>query len=201
MHSKRTFLALPLIPIEPAANKAKELKHLLRNYRIKWVDPESYHLTLFFFGEVLVDQLAALKDALRSAVDGIPAFSFALTDPGLFRRGREPNVLWLGIDAPEILFELKKRIDREVAPLGFISNEKLFNPHLTLGRFVPGQTIKPSLNRALTISRFPHPVQYEAKEIVLFESRLSSRGASYYPMETFSLRSENNQRGDEGLGF
>jgi 2'-5' RNA ligase len=74
MHSKRTFLALPLIPIEPAANKAKELKHLLRNYRIKWVDPESYHLTLFFFGEVLVDQLAALKDALRSAVDGISVF-------------------------------------------------------------------------------------------------------------------------------
>ncbi len=192
MQSKRTFLALPLIPVEPAADKAKELKHLLRNYRIKWVDPKSYHLTLFFFGEVPVDQLTELKNVLHSAMKGIPSFSFKLTNPGLFKRGREPNVLWLGIDAPEILFELKKRIDREVVPLGFISNEKLFNPHLTIGRFIPGQTIEPSLNRALTISRFPHPVQYEAKEIVLFESRLSPRGASYYPMVIFSLQSENN---------
>jgi 2'-5' RNA ligase len=191
MQSKRIFLALPLIPIEPAANKAKELKHLLQKYRIKWVDPELYHLTLFFFGEVPVDQLAELKDAIHSAVYGTPVFSFQLTNPGLFNRRNEPKVLWLGIDAPEILFELKKRIDRAVAPMGFISDEKFFNPHLTIGRFIPGQTIKPSLNRALTISRFPQPVQYEANEIVLFESRLSPRGASYYPMETFSLRAEN----------
>lgn len=189
--SKRTFLALPLIPVEPAADKAKELKHLLRKYRIKWVDPKSYHLTLFFFGEVPVDQLAELKDAIRSAVEGMPVFSFKLTNPGLFKKGHEPRVLWLGIETPEILFDLKKRIDREVASLGFISNEKFFNPHLTIGRFIPGQTIEPSLNRALTISQFPHPVQYEANEIVLFESRLSPRGASYYPMEIFSLQSEN----------
>lgn len=192
MQSKRTFLALPLIPVEPAADKAKELKHLLRKYSIKWVDPESYHLTLFFFGEVPVDQLAELKDAIRSAVQGMPAFSFKLTNPGLFKRGHEPNVLWLGIEAPEILFELKKRIDREVEPLGFISNEKFFNPHLTIGRFIPGQIIEPSLNGALTNSRFLHPVQYVANEIVLFESRLSPRGASYYPMEIFSLQSEND---------
>jgi len=82
MHSKRTFLALPLIPVEPAANKAKELKHLLRNYRIKWVDPESYHLTLFFFGEVLVDQLAALKDALRSASGWDTRFFFCIDRSG-----------------------------------------------------------------------------------------------------------------------
>ncbi|HOV71347.1 MAG TPA: RNA 2',3'-cyclic phosphodiesterase [Dysgonamonadaceae bacterium] len=190
--SKRTFLALPLIPVEPAADKAKELKHLLRKYRIKWVNPESYHLTLFFFGEVPMDQLAELKDAIRSAVEGMPAFSFKLTNPGLFKRGHEPRVLWLGIEAPEILFDLKKRIDREVEPLGFISNEKFFNPHLTIGRFIPGQIIEPSLNGALTNSRFLHPVQYVANEIVLFESRLSPHGASYYPLEIFSLQSDND---------
>ncbi len=191
MPSKRVFVALPLIPVEPAANKAEELKHLLQKYRIKWVDPKLYHLTLFFFGEIPVGQLAELKDALHLAVEGIPAFSFQLTNPGLFKRGHEPKVLWLGIDAPENLFELKKRIDRAVAPMGFISDEKFFNPHLTIGRFISGQTIQPSLNRALTISCFPQPVPYEANEIVLFESRLSPRGASYYPLETFLLRSEN----------
>ena len=37
---------------------------------------ELYHLTLFFFGEVPVDQLAELKDAIHSAVYGTPVFLF-----------------------------------------------------------------------------------------------------------------------------
>lgn len=187
METKRVFLALPLEPVEPAVETAICLKQLLKKYRIRWVDKDNYHLTLFFFGDVPVSKLAELKSSLHSVTDASPVFNFRITAPGMFRKGREPRVLWLGIEAPVELYELKRKIDEAVAVLGFPSDGRDLKPHLTLGRFQPEQTISPELGEKLSSVGNAEQISYEASRLILFESKLTPTGAKYIPLEEFRL--------------
>jgi 2'-5' RNA ligase len=187
MVGKRIFLALPLEPVEPAIEKMKLLQKLLHDYRIKWVREENLHLTLFFFGEIPTQQIPLLTEFLRSSVRNSSAFTFSLTAPGIFKKGKEPRVLWLGIKAPDQLFEMKKDIDKAVAALGFISNNNVFRPHISLGRFVPRQEISLVLDNALKEAELAEPIACDVSKLILFESKLFPTGPKYYPIEVFPL--------------
>jgi len=187
MVGKRIFLALPLEPVEPAAEKTIWLQKLLGSYRIKWTRVENFHLTLFFFGETSLRQILVLQELLRSALKNYPAFSFSLNGPGVFKKGREPRVLWLGIKASDQLFEIKKAIDTAVAISGFTSDDKIYRPHLTLGRFFPGQEISSVLDSALKEGPLTPPVEYYVSKLILFESILFPGGPKYLPIEVFEL--------------
>lgn len=185
MVGKRIFLALPLEPVEPAVEKMKQLQKLLRDYSIKWVSIENFHLTLFFFGEIPTQQIPVLIELLSSSVKNSSAFTFSLTGPGIFKKGKEPRVLWLGIKAPDQLFEIKKDIDKAVATLGFIPDNIVFRPHLTLGRFLPRQEVSSVLDSALKDEQLREPFLYSASKLILFESKLFPKGPQYYPVEVF----------------
>ncbi len=187
MVGKRVFLALPLEPVEPAAEKMKQLQKLLSGYHIKWVRAENFHLTLFFFGEISAQQISVLEELLRSSVKDSPAVTFSLTGPGIFKKGNEPRVLWLGVKATDHLFELKKEVDKVVSALGSFPNDKTFRPHLTLGRFLPHQEIPPVIDGALKDAQLMEPVEYYASKLILFESKLFPTGPQYFPLEVIPL--------------
>lgn len=187
MVGKRVFLALPLEPVEPAVEKMKQLQKLLSAYRIKWVRAENFHLTLFFFGEISEQQVSNIDEFLRSLVKDSSVVTFSLTGPGIFKKGNEPQVLWLGIKATDQLSELKKEVDKAVLTLGFSPNDKTFRPHLTLGRFLPHQQISSVLDNALKDIQLMEPIEYYASKLILFESKLFPAGPQYYPIEVFPL--------------
>ena len=187
MVRKRVFLALPIEPVEPAVEKMEQLQKLLRDYRIKWVIRENIHLTLFFFSEIAEQQIPLLQELLRSFVKNSTAFSFSVTGPGIFKKGKEPQVLWLGIQTPDQLFDLKKEINQAVATLGFIPDVKFFRPHLTLGRFLPRQEMSSLLDNALKDALLSVPFECNVSKLILFESKLFPAGPQYYPIEVFPL--------------
>ncbi len=187
MNRKRVFLALPLEPVEPVAAKMKQMQYRLHNYHIKWVKPEYFHLTLFFFGEIPVNQIPELSELVGSTLTNLSPFSFSVTGQAIFKKGNEPRVVWLGINAPEQLLDLKKAIDKSVESLGFISDEKRFRPHLTLGRFLPKQRVNTDLESALKEGELMEPLNYDASKVILFESKLLPTGAQYLPIEVFSI--------------
>ncbi len=187
MDRKRVFLALPMEPVEPVAEKMKQMQNWLHNYHIKWVKPEYFHLTLFFFGEIPANQIPELTEIMRSTLIDFSPFSFSVSGPAIFKKGNKPRVLWLGINAPDQLFDLKKAIDKSVESLGFISDETRFRPHLTLGRFLPKQEVNKDLESALKEGQLMEPLSYEASKVILFESKLLPTGAQYVPIEVFSI--------------
>ncbi|MCX6238779.1 MAG: RNA 2',3'-cyclic phosphodiesterase [Bacteroidia bacterium] len=184
---KRIFLALPLEPVGPVIEKIKQLQKLLHDYSIKWVSIENFHLTLFFFGEIPVQQIPVIKELLGSSFKNSSAFTFSLTGPGIFKKGKEPRVLWFGIKATDQLFEIKKDIDKAVATLGFIPDNIVFRPHVTLGRFLPRQEVSSVLDNALKDEQLREPFLYSASKLILFESKLFPTGPQYYPVEVFPL--------------
>jgi 2'-5' RNA ligase len=188
MVGKRIFLALPIEPVEPAVERMKQLQKLLPVYHIKWVKTTHFHVTLFFFGEILVQQIPELIELLHSSLKNSPAFKFQLTGPGIFKNGKEPRVIWLGVNVPDQLIELKKDIDSAVATLGFLpDNNAEFRPHMTLGRFVPHQVVSTALDSALKDPQLSDSIWYSASKLILFESKLFTTGPQYDPIEVFPL--------------
>ena len=47
--------------------------------KLRWVRPESIHLTLKFLGETPVEKVPAIQEALRHTTEGMPKLSVSLS--------------------------------------------------------------------------------------------------------------------------
>lgn len=149
--------------------------------RLRWVRPENIHITLKFLGETPAGSVPRIEDALRAAAAGVAPHELTLGELGKFGGRQNPRVLWVDVRGDvEALKALQKRVDAEIAPLGFPADERPFAAHLTLAR-VP-QDLARSVARSLTeaigavkVPDSPIPV----REVVLMSSELRRAGPVY----------------------
>src|SRR5689334_15038972 len=106
----------------------------LRNFApdVRWVTPESLHITLKFIGEQKADQVEQIKQSL--AVVKAARFDVAFRDVGFFPNAKRPRVFWVGIHASDVLPKLASSVDHAVALAGVPLETKPYAPHLTLAR-------------------------------------------------------------------
>ncbi|WP_150265401.1 RNA 2',3'-cyclic phosphodiesterase [Paenibacillus tepidiphilus] len=101
----------------------------------KWTHFQDYHITLQFLGDTPVEQIPALKEALREAAAGQQPFVLELDRWGTFGAGSAPRVLWAGVSGElERLHQLQRRVVAATEPLGFKAEARAYNPHITLAR-------------------------------------------------------------------
>lgn len=100
----------------------------------RWVDPESYHVTMKFIGDVRPEQKDAMAEMLRRTLSGYRPVEVGLEDVGAFPSLRRPRVIWLGITPTPQLRALKHDLEHAYARLGVERETRAFRPHLTLGR-------------------------------------------------------------------
>ena len=94
------------------------------------VPPQNLHLTLVFLGEVEQRQLESIIEQ-ADEVQG-SSFSIKLTELGYFPK---PRVLWIGPhDTPEEAIELARQLKRIPRRLGFKTERRDFQAHLTIAR-------------------------------------------------------------------
>lgn len=133
----RTFIAIELNDalhhaLGEVQNRLKR-DHVAR--LVRWVAPESIHITLKFLGDVDAKQLPALHDALIKACANTPPFVLTLAGLGAFPNTKRPNNLWVGAAGQvEVAAQLAQKIDEACAAFGFARETRPFTPHLTLGR-------------------------------------------------------------------
>jgi 2'-5' RNA ligase len=161
---------------------------------VRWVGPETYHVTLQFLGET--KKTAEIRDSLRKVQPAAVTLSFR--GAGFFPTPRSPRVFWVGIEADEQLQHLAVAVAQALQPLGFERDHDKFTPHLTLARSgsgrprpVRGEFAAPSLQRVrerLEQSAAPDFGTMTAHEFILYESHLSPAGARYEKRATFPLR-------------
>ncbi len=133
----RTFIAIELN--ETLYRALGEVQNRLKRDRaahlIRWVVPESIHITLKFLGDVEANQLPALHDALVKACENTPPFALTLAGLGAFPNTKRPNNLWVGATGQvEMAAQLAQKIDEACAAFGFPRETRPFTTHLTLGR-------------------------------------------------------------------
>jgi 2'-5' RNA ligase len=173
----RLFAAVP-IP-DPARGQILHLLGQLRDgdWPVRWVHDEGLHMTLKFFGEVAGERLDVIIEALRFAADGAAALSLKLGPLGAFPSRSRPRILWVGIEAPSSLELLQDRIERGSEAIGFPPEGTPFQPHVTLGRVREGQRLPP---RGLDDhAESVEPVPFVARDLVLYESVLTTTGPRY----------------------
>jgi len=166
---------------------------------VRFVRPESLHVTLKFIGEQKPEQVDAITQKLREIV--APLIEIRLAGYGFFPTSKAPRVFWIGIHAGPELVRLAKRIDDVTAELGIPREERAYSPHLTLAR-AGGRSGDPKwrksdgpnsifgvLQKRLAAMSEMEFGRMTAVEFILFQSQLSPAGSKYTKLERFALRS------------
>jgi 2'-5' RNA ligase len=163
---------------------------------VRFVGPETYHITLKFLGETSrhADIVQALSPVRFSR------FDVTFRGTGFFPTPRAPRVFWTGIEwSPDVpsLPQLAKAVSDALEPLGFEPEKAPYHPHLTLARAGSGsprpkrgESTNPNMHRlAEDLASLPPPEfgTMTAREFVLYESRLSPQGAQYFARNRFPL--------------
>jgi 2'-5' RNA ligase len=155
--------------------------------RARWVDPAKIHLTLLFLGQTPPEKVPALCDALREACARHGPMEMALEGGGTFPPRRPARVAWIGLAAPDELLAVQADVSAAaVAAIGFEPEERPFKPHVTLARCEPPWPRDAADKLAAAFPGVVGP-PFVADEVVLMESKLSPKGASYSVVEAFPL--------------
>jgi 2'-5' RNA ligase len=176
----RLFVALPIAPSVAGALEelARRLQRALPPRSVRWTPPEQRHLTLLFLGGVDLARLDALEKALRAACVGQRTLELVASGIGCFPSVARPRVIWAGVRDPAgNLGGLQSRIAAALASFVERPEERVFHPHLTLGRAndAPPRDRR-ALSECLARERAGEFGRWRAATVVLMRSEPHPRG-------------------------
>ena len=154
----------------------------------RWIDPENYHLTLRFIGDIddgLARDIAGLLGRVQRApfelrLDGLSSFG-----------GRKPRALVAAASPVAPLMELQAEHERLLQRLGLEPEGRKFTPHVTLARLRDSSSMQVA---DYLSARGPFRIApFGVSRFVLFSSRASVGGGPYvveaaYPFAAMPAR-------------
>ena len=151
----------------------------------RWIDPENYHLTLRFIGDI--DD--ALAREIAFMLGQVKRRSFELRFDGLSSfGGRRPRAVIAAIPALTPLVELQAEHERIMQRVGLEPEGRKFSPHVTLARLRESSSrqVADYLAARGPLSFLSFPVE----RFVLFSSRASVGGGPYVVEAAYPLKTE-----------
>lgn len=151
----------------------------------RWIDPENYHITLRFIGDV---DAAQARD-IASMLDLVNRRGFELRADGLSSfGGRKPRALIATVSAPAALLELQAEHERILQRMGLEPEGRKYTPHVTLAR------LRESSNRQvadyLAARGSFRSSTFQVGRFVLYSSRSSVGGGPYIVEAAYPLPRE-----------
>lgn len=149
----------------------------------RWIDPEDFHITLRFIGDVgeraandIADMLYAVrKRPLEVTLTGLGSFG-----------GDKPHTLYIAVKPSPPLMELQAEHERIMRRVGMPPETRKFTPHVTLARLGRNARSRDVADwialRGLFMSR-----TFLVPEFALFSAKESVGGGPYLVEETYPL--------------
>ncbi|TKT82878.1 RNA 2',3'-cyclic phosphodiesterase [Aquamicrobium sp. LC103] len=161
----------------------------------RWIDVESYHLTLRFIGDVeghVADEIANALDRVRR-----PSFSLTLSGVGAFG-SKKPHSIYAGVMPSPELNALQAEIERICQRLGLPADPRKFVPHVTLARLRHASPLDIAgyLSARGNFATLP----FKVNRFVLMSSRDSVGGGPYIVEEAWPLAGGDTRRQVEHAG-
>ncbi|MBM3527745.1 MAG: RNA 2',3'-cyclic phosphodiesterase [Alphaproteobacteria bacterium] len=148
----------------------------------RWIDPENYHVTLRFIGDVddaLAHEVADMLDQVRRRefslqLDGLSSFG-----------GRKPRAVVATIAQTPAMMELQAEHERLMQRMGLEPEGRKYTPHVTLARLRESSSreVADYLTARGGFRTAPFPVS----RFVLFSSRSSVGGGPYVVEAAYPL--------------
>lgn len=186
METIRTFVAVDVKVEQNLRTKWQELKSLLKNDKIKWVDDHSLHLTLFFLGDTQTGVAGRVAKKLEDELQNTSSFKITLQGIGSFGHPNSPKVIWTGIAKSEQLLALKESVSKVITSFGFEEETRDFSPHFTLGhvkQMHPSNTLVNFIQKNKTITFQESTID----SVIFYRSELMPEGPIYTPIKTIKL--------------
>jgi RNA 2',3'-cyclic 3'-phosphodiesterase len=148
----------------------------------RWIDPENYHITLRFIGDI--DHRTA--DEVERALMRVERPSFDLTLSGLDALGgNKPHSIVASVKPTGELRELQGEHERIIQRIGLEPERRKFRPHVTLARIKGVSEADAAAYLALR-GDFRTP-PFPVGRFVLLSSRDSRGGGPYVMEEAYTL--------------
>jgi len=180
----RLFIALEIPPdiVQTLASMRGGL------HGARWLDPENYHLTLCFIGDI--DPVRAEElDLQLGHLRGNP---LKVTVQQLSSLGeRKPHSVIAEIASTCPLRELRNELKRIVHRARIRLERRKYIPHVTLARFKDVSSVE--LADYLTIRGYFPPLSFTATRVALFSARPLTGGGPYVIERTYELTGKSQQ--------
>jgi len=184
----RLFIAIniPKKEREKIHRSARALRE--RDYPVRWVGPDLFHLTLKFLGEVRPESTGGIKEVLERVAGTTQTFPMDIGGFGAFPTIRRPRVIWVGVEPSPALRCLKQDIEWALSERGFDRETRAFHPHFTLGRAIAEDGAGAFRGLDDLAAELDYGTEVKARRFDLMESHLSSSGPRYEVLSSFPLK-------------
>jgi 2'-5' RNA ligase len=148
----------------------------------RWIDPENYHLTLRFIGDVddMVAQEVALmlgrvkRDAFDLYLEGLMSFG-----------GRKPRAVVASVAQAQALLDVQAEHERLMQRIGLEPEGRKYSPHVTLARLRDSSSH--AVAEYLSARGYFRTPAFRVSRFVLFSSRASVGGGPYVVEASYPL--------------
>lgn len=148
----------------------------------RWIDPENYHLTLRFIGDIdggLAHEIVSMLERVNRRpfdvrLDGLSSFG-----------GRKPRAIVASVAASPSLLELQAELERLMQRVGLEPEGRKYTPHVTLARLRDSSS-RQVADYLATRGLF-RSAAFRAERFVLYSSRASVGGGPYVIEDAFAL--------------
>lgn len=148
----------------------------------RWIDPDNYHLTLRFIGDIehgLANEVASMLSRVERA-------PFEIRLEGLFSfGGRKPRAVVASVAPTPALLDLQVEHERLMQRVGLAPEGRKYTPHVTLARL--RETSSRQVADYLSARGSFRSMPFRVERFVLFSSRASTGGGPYVVEEAFPL--------------
>jgi RNA 2',3'-cyclic 3'-phosphodiesterase len=191
MQAWRCFVAVPIgerLRRELAAAVAGWRTAVLPD-RLRWTEPDAWHLTLAFLGATEPERVPQIAAQLEHVLTEHAAFEVATGGLGAFPSSRAARVVWYGIDDRERrLARLANHVRRAVG----VAGDSRFRAHLTLAR-----AREPLAIGSRLVSMSVPDGLISVDRAVLYRSHLGRGPARYEALASLPLGASNSSVGRE----
>jgi len=192
--NKRLFVALKLPgkTVSLLAKVQKELKKKVGKDSVKWVEKSNFHQALIFLGEVEEKKIKALQEIIAGLASN-NCLKLSLKRLAFSPDLRRPRVVSVNLDGDTTrLSSCYHQLRLALRKNGFQFDVR-FSPCVCLGRVRPSHPkfclTKDQANKINEILR-ERDTDFVAKDVVLFESKLTPKGPVYTPIWRIKLNSD-----------
>lgn len=148
----------------------------------RWIDPENYHLTLRFIGDV--DDMIAQEVAMMLGRVRRGAFDVHLEGLTSFG-GRKPRAVVATVAPEQALLDVQAEHERLMQRIGLEPEGRKYIPHVTLARLRDTSSLDVAdYLSARGLFRTP---AFHVSQFVLFSSRASTGGGPYVVEASYPL--------------
>ena len=154
----------------------------------RWIEPEDYHITLRFIGDI-EPRIASEADETLSEIRRA-SFQVAIDALSWFGADK-PRAIIATVKATAAIVELQAEHERRLRRIGVAPEPRKFTPHVTIARL--RSTSPHAVGDYLSARGYFPSLQFAATRFVLFSARDSVGGGPYvveaaYPLAKAAVR-------------